>query len=173
MGEVGGGPLAPATMVGRTGPVEAAVSYVRPAAAERVSEAHDRAAVRKAPQPAEVRPHDHARFDGVRFGADELDADEFGERQRTVVDAFEQRHGGALLFPREAGIALPLLRRLGVTCRAGRGLGEVLREELGAAAEGQFGKSPFLSQQRPSILPAFDPPGLRSWRSISCVTSTP
>ena len=108
MGEVGGGPLAPATMVGRTGPVEAAVSHVRPAAAERVSEAHDRAAVRKAPQPAEVRPHDHARFDGVRFGADELDADEFGERQRTGVDAFEQRHGGALLFPREAGIALPL-----------------------------------------------------------------
>jgi hypothetical protein len=62
-------------------------------AAERVGEAHDRPAVREAAERAEVGSDDHARGDGVRLDARELDAEQLCERQRIGVDAVQKRHG--------------------------------------------------------------------------------
>jgi hypothetical protein len=60
--------------------------------AQRVGEAHDRPAMADIAKGAKLRPDRHPRGESVLFGADELDPEQFRERQRVGVDAVEKRH---------------------------------------------------------------------------------
>ena len=80
-------------------------------AAERVGQAHDRPAMGEAAERAEFRLNQHARLDGVRPGARELDAEQFGERQRMCFNVFQGRHEARLRNSNDVGIEQSLHAR--------------------------------------------------------------